>query len=320
MRVSRRRYSRRHCSSGFINSCSTRTKGHFSVRESAPVYEPVPCETVEVSIPSVLPRYRAGPLDTVRIPVVRQLVTVAWMNPVPGFILRNGYVCASKGFEKTCVRQTRRKRGLRKNKSRSRGCQPRRTSFQPATVSKTPSDRTVNHSGRKFIWAVKTSNTFRKQCERLNKFPRGQLHDLHPARAPRLKMKRFLLAKWTRLHNRAEAMGIPPVAAFHASFWKYLLVETSRGGDKKEAWDSLLFGLPGNPASDWTEGISSTTIVESPRIKRRTRGAVGVRPVQKKIICRSCGYVGFGPHETGALCKTPVGKSTEKSGRPSRRR
>jgi len=319
MRVSRSRYSRRYCRGGFTKFCGTRTKGHFSVRENVPSYTSVPVEIVEISVPSKLPRYRAAPLDTVRTSDFTDFVRVGWMNPSPGFILKKGRVCASKGFEKTCEGRSRRKRGLRKGKSRSRGCQPRRTSSRPATVSKTPTDRHVNHNGRKYIWAVKSSNIFRGECEKLNKFPRGVLHESHPAYGPRLKMKCYLRAKWSRLHRRAEDMGIPPVAAFHSSFWKYLLVETSRGGDKADSWDSLLYGLPGNPASSWTEGESSTTL-RSSRVTRRPRGAVGSRLVQRKIICRACGYVGFGPHDVGSACKEPVAKTTKKTGRPSRRR
>jgi hypothetical protein len=59
-------------------------------------------------------------------------------------------------------------------------------------------------------------------------------------------MKCYCLAKWTRLHKQAEAAGIPPVAAFHNSFWKYLLVETSRGNQAAD-WDMLLTGLPRKP-------------------------------------------------------------------------
>jgi len=137
----------------------------------------------------------------------------------------------------------RRKRGLRKGKRRSRECHSRRTVSCPANSSKSPSSRKVNHIGRKFIWAVKASNTLRAECERLNKYPRGQLEVGHPARAPRLKMKQHCLVKWTRLHRQATVAGIPPVAAFHDSFWKYLLVETSRGNQAAD-WDMLLTGLP----------------------------------------------------------------------------
>jgi hypothetical protein len=135
---------------------------------------------------------------------------------------------ATEGAEKSC-RIRRRKRGLRRGKSRSRGCQPRRTSPLTANISKTPSARKINHIGRKYIWARQSANALRDQCERYNKFPRGPLSPQHPASAPRKKMKEYLMTKWQRLSDRATAAGIPPVAAFHASFWKFLLVETSRG-------------------------------------------------------------------------------------------
>ena len=151
-------------------------------------------------------------------------------------------VRACDGAEKSC-RTRRRKRGLRKGKDRSRGRHPRCISPGPANVSKSQSSRKVNHIGRKFIWAVKASNRLRKDCEKLNKFPRGELGASHPAYRARRNMKCYCLAKWTRLHKQAEVSGIPPVAAFHTSFWKYLLVETSRG-NKAADWDMLLTGLP----------------------------------------------------------------------------
>jgi len=157
------------------------------------------------------------------------------------------HVRARDGAEKSC-RIRRRKRGLRRGKRRSRGRHPRRTAAPTANVSKPPSSRKINHIGRKFIWAVKASNQLRKDCEKYNKFPRGELDVNHPAYRARRNMKCYCLAKWTRLHKQAEVSGIPPVAAFHDSFWKYLLVETSRGGIGD--WDMLLSGLPRKPTPE----------------------------------------------------------------------
>jgi len=246
--VSRRRHDvRRNYICAPRRGYSTRTKGHFSVGEELPAYRELPSHIVSAVAPR-LPRYSARGLWRWELYAeLTQLVEVVWMNPAEGFVLNKGHVCASDGAEKSC-RTRRRKRGLRKGKRRSRGRHPRRTVSDPANSSKPPSSRKVNHSGRKFIWAVKASNQLRKDCERYNKFPRGPLKDSHPAYRPRRNMKCYCLAKWTRLHKQAEAAGVPPVAAFHDSFWKYLLVETSRGGIGD--WDMLLSGLPRKPTPE----------------------------------------------------------------------
>jgi len=174
---------------------------------------------------------------------------------------------ASQRAEKSRLTK-RRKRGLRTGKSRSRGRHPRRSSPERQSLPKSPNARKVNHIGRKFIWAVRSSNQLRKDCEKLNKFPRGE--SVSPqVRSARIRMKQYCLCKWRRLHETAEKAGIPPVASFHSSFWKYLLVETSRG-DKVAGWDFLLAGLPGDPS-----------LSETPRGPRRfdARGALtGNRP------------------------------------------
>lgn len=281
---------RRRCF-GEINGSSSRTKGHFAVRAECPEYSVVPVQTVECYVPSSLPRRRAFWPVWELYSGTRQLVTVGWMNPSPGFILRGCHVYSVKGAEKSC-RTRRRKRGLRKGKRRSRGCQPRRTAARPANVSKTPSSRKVNHSGRKFLWAVKASNRFRKDCERLNKFPRGHLSEYHPAREPRRRMREHCEVKWARLHSRATACGIPPVAAFHSSFWKYLMVETARGNSSAD-WDMLLTGLPGHPDADSPPPLSEAFFADRNTAvppRRRPRGGASparntrgrVRPLRRR--------------------------------------
>jgi len=249
--VSKSRYYVRTRYLGSVKyTSSTRTKGHFSAREKLPKYSVVPTCTVIVETPSRVPRYRAPPPGAAAELYfgLKGLATAAWMNPRQGFVLNQGHVCASDGAEKPCRRPRRRKRGLRKGKRRSRGRHPRRTASCPASVSKPPSARKVNHSGRKFLWAMRASESLRKDCKRYASFPVGPLPLDSPVRRERLKSKEHCLAKWTRLHKQAEAAAIPPVAAFHSTFWKYLAVETSRG---RADWDSLLAGLPGNPATDF---------------------------------------------------------------------
>jgi hypothetical protein len=208
---------------------------------------------------------------------------------------------AHYGAEKSCLTR-RRKRGLRLNRA-DRGNADRPV---PATSSNTPSSRKVNHIGRKHIWAQKASNTLRKQCEKYNKYPRGHLTDRPKARALRLKMRQYLLAKWARLHDRAVSSGIPLVTCFHESFWKYLLVETSRG-NAHAGWDFLLAGLP---RAEKLEPRNSAFAppAEQPSLKRRTRWGKSLPPKVNRT-CRMCGHVGSGEHAWNA-CR-PVRRGSD---------
>lgn len=221
---------------------------------------------------------------------------------------------ASEGAEKSCYTK-RRKRGLRKGKRRSRVCQTRRTASRPATSSKSPSARKVNHVGRKFVWAAQARSNLAKDCEKLNKFPRGHLHSDHRAYAPRVRMKQYCLVKWTRLHKQATAIGLPPVVAFHSDFFEFLLKETSRGRKAAlSALDELVFGLA--PVDHTTHADENTIVSISPRNRPR-RGRKQLPPVR---ICRMCGYGGRDDHPWNS-CKT-ISKTekSKKSGRPLRRR
>jgi len=215
--------------------CSTRTKGHFSVREELPEYKVTPTCVVACDIPSRIPRYRC--LRDIKgvYSGLQQLVTVAWMNPMQGFILKDGHVCASNGAEKSFLTR-RRKRGLRKGKRRSRGRHPRRSVPDRQSLPKTPSARVVNHSGRKFLWAMRASSDLLKDVKKYHKFPSNS--DNPRIRAVRKSMKQYLLVKWTRLHNRAVESSIPDVSSFHRSLWKFMAVNNPKVD--RNAWDDLL--------------------------------------------------------------------------------
>lgn len=131
----------------------------------------------------------------------------------------------------------RRKRGLRINRDRGNADPIIR---QP--LPKSSNARVINHIGRKFIWAVRSSNDLVRDCERFNKFPRGVLQVSHPAYRARRNMKFYCLAKWQRYRDRAVSMSVPLVTCFHDSFWKFLLVMTSRGRDAAD-WDMLLVSV-----------------------------------------------------------------------------
>jgi len=180
----------------------------------------------------------------------------------------------------------------------------------PPTDIKAQSSRAVNHSGRKFLWALKASSGLRADCKKLNKFPRGEV--TNPVlQSARLKMKLHCLAKWQRLHKHATAAGIPPVAAFHDSFWKYLMVETSRGSTKF-GWDMILAGLP-QPSE------SGTVLISIPARGGRSEKRVTVSRdqfVPRKRVCRACGYLGSGPHLWNE-CRPPSGPKANGSRRQS---
>jgi hypothetical protein len=81
-------------------------------------------------------------------------VGVMWFSISP---LSHRPLKASKGVEKSCFKK-RRKRGLRKGKSRSRGRHPRRTT--PPATSSTHTTRSVTHHLRFVTWAESVATRF----------------------------------------------------------------------------------------------------------------------------------------------------------------
>jgi hypothetical protein len=148
---------------------------------------------------------------------------MGWTNPMRRHLVQAVIPCgelmlaASERAERSRV-TTRRKRGLRKGKRRSRVCQTRRIRNipGPATSSKPQSDRNVNHIGRKFLWAVKASNRYRKACKK------------YISTDPSLRRpgyRRSLEVWWQHLADRARISGVPHQAAFHGSWWDYMRIE-----------------------------------------------------------------------------------------------
>lgn len=225
---------------------------------------------------------------------------------------------AIDGAEKSCLIK-RRIRGLRKGKKRSRGRQPRRTFTDRQPDSKAQSSRVINHIGRKFIWAVKASNGLRADCEVLNKFPRGQLPDSHPAYQPRLRTKKYCLAKWVRLNKQSTVAGIHPTAAFHRSFWDFLMIETRRG-DAIDGLDILVGGLRLLAEERHREeSVANGSVYVTPPSTRRGGRGASRGTMNKNRACRLCGY--FGPSYEGHRCKPLAApQQNKKVGRPLRRR
>jgi len=221
-------------------------------------------------------------------------VTVRVMTPYVKVSTRSVREKAHNGAEKSSVSQPESTCGLRSSDLQAGG--------------KSLHARKVNHMGRKHIWAQRLSNSLRRDCEKLNKFPRGHLgpHQTEVL-AARRKVKAHCMAKWSRLHMQCTVMGIPLVTAPHESFWKYLLVETSRGGIGD--WDMLLTGLPraGDSASQQFQPL------RTPLVKRHQKRGEASGPNR---ACRMCGYFGKGPHAWNS-CGRPTGVG---GGGPSRKR
>lgn len=82
------------------------------------------------------------------------------------------YSKADEGAEKSCVVRsgaTRRKRGLRRGKSRSRGRQPRRSLKPSAPLTKEVSERSINHHLRGLDFWYGRVDSFRKRVGRCGK-------------------------------------------------------------------------------------------------------------------------------------------------------
>jgi len=158
---------------------------------------------------------------------------------------------ASEGAERSC-RPRRRLRGLRKGKRRSRGGKPRRTPSLPAPEAKRGHERRVNHSGRKFIWAARAGNRLanlkaaRRFIDALPRIPqevqnllsRESFHREVIRASSSVKAYAGFKKSWRGVKRRADAMGIPAVAAVHTSPWRFLSVRSSVGD-----WELLLAAL-----------------------------------------------------------------------------
>lgn len=197
--------------------------------------------------------------------------------------LTPGVWFAPEGAEKSC-KTKRRLRGLRKGVRRSRGRHPRRTETQPANVAKPLSARKVNHIGRKFIWAVKASNRFRKVCQRYLKV---SVDSRRPG------YRKSLTVWWQHLADRAKLAGIPSQAAFHDSWWKYMGVEVHTRADA--GWDMILTGLP-------RRGESPSPERGEPAGKRPERGIASLFDdvgntlrTESEAPCKKCRGLGSQP-------------------------
>jgi hypothetical protein len=204
---------------------------------------------------------------------------------------------------------TRRKRGLRSHRERGNAAPVIR---QPAP--KPLKTRTVNHSGRKFIWCRVASNSLASECKKLNKFPRGPLPVGSDRQRLRLKLKCHLRQRWSNYHAKAEAMGVPPVAAFHSSFWKFFKVEVSDSAEES-GWGMLLAGLPRAGGRD--EELSQAQGLPFRPAENGLRLPLTTLPVNR--ACRMCGYFGKGPHAWNS-CRSDRGRGGVTSLRRGSRR
>lgn len=195
-------------------------------------------------------------------------------------------------------RPRRRKRGLRKHKIRSRVCQTRRSLVIPATSSKTQSARLVNHRGRKFIWAVSTSNQFRRDCQKYLKIKKFMSSDIDGkvTRHRPIGVRSRLRQRWVILSERAKKLDIPYQAAFHRTFWDYLQIECRY--DATSTWDSILAGLPrkSEPRSEVGELFSFGDIGgNKPPDDVTMRDEVGNSRFVEPVHCRFCSGLGTVP-------------------------
>lgn len=296
--VSRLRYFvRTHCLGSVKKTSSTRTRGHFSARERLPKYEVTPTCTMVVETPSRVPRYRVPPPGAASWLYfgVKQLVTAAWMNPQPGFVLVHGQVRASEGAEKSCRKPRRRKRGLRRGKRRSRGCHPRRSAEPAANVSKPPNYRKAEHRRRGERWLIVANERLRADAKRFIQTPnwiRGG--------SDRRSHKMHCVAKWTRLQAHAKELGYPPTMSFDTSFFRWLDKEFPREYGRVDE-HALLFRQPfrilGEPEG-WDEPQFDPVLAllnQGNPSRNKPRGEGPSEPKNRKGFCRFCGAMYFTP-------------------------
>lgn len=244
---------------------------------------------------------------------------------------------ADHGAEKSLLTK-RRRRGLRKGKRRSRGCQPREPP-QPATAVKPPNLRLVTHRRRPMAWLMKVTYTFSQKCTVYvgsKDWPCYCTKTFDALRCvtsktfsckscrTRKKMKEYLLVKWTRLHNRANELGFPHSIAFDSTFFRYLRREFGTDGVVYER--SILRGsFPfrwidpiGESGEELIMPSGTENVVRNQTLPRLRRRGGGPRLAPGQKLCRMCG--GFfipGTHPSPCKSLTPQSK---KGGRPLRKR
>jgi hypothetical protein len=163
-------------------------------------------------------------------------------------------VKAEDGAEKSFLPR-RRKRGLRRGKKRSRGGKPRSNAAPRRPSQPKPHNaRRVNHSGRKFLWAVRAANrlanqrTAKRLIENIPRIPVEVQNEISSRSADRHRgdvlqsaavrsFSRFRKS-WRGVKRRADELGVHPTAAVSTSPWKFLAVRSSAGD-----WELLLAGL-----------------------------------------------------------------------------
>lgn len=289
----------------------SRTKGHFTVRVNPPVYDPIYTKILYVDSWPVDPS--TGEIDSDPLGYIfRRVITLERA------LVCYDHVCATDGAERSSPWRGRRKRGLRKGKRRSRVRQTRRSAPSRQPLPNTQRARYVNHVGRKFIWAVSTSNKFSRKCRRYQSIPpvAAGCED-QPFAIRKRTFRKSLEKRWSQLFARAQKLGIPPSAAFHRSFREYIGIECSRSTgafmelleisfpkqhEESELREELALKRQGKyfapPASlDTTSarGSSSRGVVRGARGRGRAGG-----------LCRQCGSF----HAVGACAKK------KSSGRP----
>jgi hypothetical protein len=158
---------------------------------------------------------------------------------------------AGYGAEKS-FQPRRRRRGQRCGKKRSREGKSR-SSAHPTSApdSKPHNARRVNHKGRKYLWAVQAANrlanlrTAKLLIKNIPNIPievqeHISRHSVNREVLQSASVRNFsrFRSAWRGVKRRADAMGIPAVAAVHTSPWKFLAVRSSAGD-----WELLLAAL-----------------------------------------------------------------------------
>jgi len=223
-------------------------------------------------------------------------------------------VRASNGAEKSCRGKRRRKRGLRKGKRRSRECHSRRTVSDRQALPKPPNLRKVLHRRRPEAWLVKSVELFHRQCSVYSRFygpcPVCMKSSTNVGNAKckrcahKKKMRQYLLAKWTRLHNRSRELGFPDSVAFDSSFGRYLRREFQEDGLVYER--SI---LRGTFPFRWIDpiGVSGEELILPSRpetvIKKKTLVTKSRRRREDGTPSIKCPYCGNVVYQTRPVCQ-----------------
>lgn len=197
---------------------------------------------------------------------------------------------ATDPAERSRGSKPRRKRGLRKGRRRSRGRQPRGSALDRPPLPKELTSRRINHAVASIVHYKRRLAEF---AERLRPVVEKGFVDTSKTVADsgsEFQYIRYRFHKQKYAHLRASASRVPAVRPIFGSWLVFL--DDSFGYAPPSVLTALKAMQPDSSSWGFMDALSHLQTAEpKQQIDRKFSG-----------VCRSCGYIGKGPHATLGEC------------------